>query len=163
MIHDLENSTAHSMHKIPKPGRILAIDYGTKSTGLAITDPYQHIAYPLAALSTKEIKPFLLDYTKKESIVAMVLGLPKDLHGNRPPIAEDIMQLGAYLHHQYNPMPIYYHDERFTSKMAIQGLYQAGYNKKTRQNRGNIDKVSATIILQSFLNQRANDPTNRVP
>lgn len=163
MIHDLETSTTNSMHKIPKLGRILAIDYGTKGIGLAITDPHQHIAYPLAALSIKEIKPFLLGYTKKESIVAMVLGLPKDLRGNRPPIVEDIMQFGAYLHRQYNHIPICYHDERFTSKMAIRGLYQAGYSKKTRQNKGNIDKVSATIILQSFLDQRANDPTNRVP
>ena len=163
MIHDLETSATHSVHKIPKPGRILAIDYGTKGTGLAITDPYQCIAYPLVALSTREIKPFLLEYTKKASVVAMVLGLPKDLRGNRPPIAEDIMQFGAYLHRQYSPIPVYYHDERFTSKMAIQGLYQAGYNKKTRQDRGNIDKVSATIILQSFLNQRANDSGNKVP
>ena len=146
-----------------KPGRILAIDYGTKRLGLAVTDPYQAIAMPLIALAKPDLLPFLSTYVTKETVCSFVLGLPKDLNGQPTPMSRLVEQLGQCLQRTFPQITLYYHDERFTSKLAIQGLYQAGYAKHLRQKKANIDKISATIILQSFLNTIQNQSSSLPP
>ncbi|WP_419241374.1 Holliday junction resolvase RuvX [Cardinium endosymbiont of Nabis limbatus] len=138
-----------------KPGRMLAIDYGLKRVGIAVTDPLQIIATPLTTVATPTLFLFLKDYLQKESVVAFVMGMPKGLDGAPSKMSRVVEALGAQLKATFPAQSLYYQDERFTSKLAMQGLYQAGYSKKDRAHKGNIDKVSAAIILQSFLNNKA--------
>lgn len=134
-----------------KPGRIMAIDYGLKRVGMAVTDPLQIIATPLTTISTPALFPFLKDYLQKESVGTFVMGMPKGLNGKPSKMSKIVERIGAQLKKAFPGQHFYYHDERFTSKLALQGLHQAGYAKKDRAHKSNIDKVSATIILQSFL------------
>lgn len=133
-------------------GRIIAIDYGTKRTGIAVTDPLQIIAMPLTTLPSHELVIFLTDYLKKEHVPIFVIGMPRGLDGKPSTMSQVVEKIGAKLKATFPAQKIYYQDERFTSKLAAQGLYQAGYRKKDRQQKGNIDKVSAALMLQSFLN-----------
>lgn len=141
----------HQMNQT-NPGRILAIDYGCKRIGIAVTDPLQIIATPLTTIQSTELLYFLEDYIKKEPVCMFVMGLPQGLNGKPTEMSLLVQEKGKQLQTHFPKQKLYYYDERFTSKMATQGLYHAGYSKKDRQQKANIDKISAAILLQSFLN-----------
>lgn len=136
-----------------QPGRIIAIDYGLKRVGIAVTDPLQVIATPLKTIPTPTLFFFLKTYLQKERVVTFVMGMPKGLNGMPSKMSKIVEGIGAQLKKAFPTQSFYYQDERFTSKLAMQGLYAAGYSKKERADKSNIDKVSAAIILQSFLNR----------
>ncbi|MEI7525888.1 MAG: Holliday junction resolvase RuvX [Mariniphaga sp.] len=132
-------------------GRVLSIDYGKKRVGLAVTDPLQIIATRLTTVSAEEIWGFLSDYFARESVELVLIGYPMQLN-NQP--SEAIRYINPFLkkfQQIYPAMPIQQMDERFTSRMAFQTMIDAGVKKKERQNKETIDGVSATIILQSYL------------
>ena len=131
--------------------RVLSIDYGNKRVGLAVTDPFQMIATRLATVSAEEIWKYLSDYFEREQVELVLVGYPKQMN-NQP--SEAIRYINPFLKKfqiQYPTMPIQLMDERFSSKMAFQTMIDAGVKKKDRQNKATIDGVSATIILQSYL------------
>jgi putative Holliday junction resolvase len=135
--------------------RILAIDLGSKRTGLAVTDPLQLVANPLETIPTQDLLPFLKKYTSSEEIEAIVLGLPRNLQGEATQMTKPVYDLKAKLESEFPTIPIHLMDERFTSKMAMQSMISMGSKKKDRREKsGNLDKISATIILQSFLSQK---------
>ncbi len=140
--------------KLNLVGRILAIDYGKKRVGIAVTDPMQMIATRLTTVSSHEIWIFLKDYFAKESVEKVIVGYPMQMN-NQP--SEAVLYINPFLkkfQKDYPDMPLEQVDERFTSKMAFRTMIDAGLKKKDRQNKGTIDGVSATIILQSYLEQK---------
>lgn len=132
-------------------GRILAIDYGKKRTGLAVTDPLRIIATPLDTVLTTDLKSYLAAYVKKESVDEFVVGMPKTLKNEDSETAPLVRLFVEELRKLYPEKKIHLADERFTSSMARQAMIDGGMKKKDRQVKGNVDKISATIILQSFL------------
>lgn len=132
-------------------GRFLAIDYGAKRTGLAVTDPLGIIATPLDVVPTHQLEDYLKNYFLKEDVSRVVLGMPKNTNGeatNATPLVQ------AFINRYRKVFPtieLVLHDERFTSKMALDAMISGGMKKSDRQKKGNVDKVSATIILQSYL------------
>lgn len=135
-------------------GRILAIDYGSKRVGLAVTDPMQIICSPLDTVHSKDVIDFLKKYEQQEGIEAFVVGMPVNLDQsdtNATPLVRQFLNL---LKKHFPDKPIHEHDERFTSKMAFDAMLAGGMKKKDRRNKGNVDKVSAAIILQSFLESK---------
>jgi len=131
--------------------RILAIDYGKKRTGLAVTDELQLIASGLTTVDTHEIFSFLTTYFKNEHVELLLVGEPKRLN-NTPSQSEALIQpFIEKLKKQFPEIEIKRVDERFTSKMAFQTMIDSGLKKKQRQNKALIDEISATIILQSYL------------
>jgi len=135
-------------------GRILSIDYGNKRVGLAVTDPLQIIATRLTTVATNEIWDFLADYFSREEVELVLVGYPKQLN-NEP--SEAIRYINPFLKKfqlTYAEMPLKLMDERFSSKMAFQTMIDAGVKKKDRQNKATVDGVSATIILQSYLEEQ---------
>ncbi len=136
-------------------GRVLAIDYGTKRTGLAVTDPGRMIASPLTALLTENCIQYLKDYIRKENVEIFVVGLPLDLKGRETDATRPVKQFTSVLAKVFPNIPIHMVDERYTSKMALHTMIMAGSKKKDRKNKGNIDKISAAIILQSYLEQNS--------
>lgn len=132
-------------------GRILAIDFGKKRTGIAITDEMQLIASGLTTVPTEELIAFLKDYSSKEKIDLFLIGLPKQMN-NTPSESEAlILPFLKKLKNVFPQIPVERVDERFTSKMAFQSLIDGGSKKKHRQNKELIDEISATLILQSYL------------
>ena len=135
-------------------GRILAIDYGSKRVGLAVTDPLKIIASALETVHSKDVIEYLKTYTQKEEVEAFVVGMPVNLDGadtnNTPQVKGFIKTLKKAL----PEIPVHLHDERFTSSMALSAMISSGYSKKDRREKGNIDKISATIILQSFMESK---------
>ncbi|MFV0290096.1 MAG: Holliday junction resolvase RuvX [Mangrovibacterium sp.] len=139
-------------------GRILAIDYGQKRVGLAVTDPLQIIANKLTTVPPNELTKFLADYFNKEEVERVIIGYPLQMN-NQP--SESVRFINPFLvnfQRQFPNMPIEQVDERFSSKMAFQTMIDAGLKKKDRQNKETIDAVSATIILQSYLEQKKYRP-----
>jgi putative Holliday junction resolvase len=132
-------------------GRILAIDYGKKRTGIAVTDPMRIIATPLETVATHELLGFLKTYLQKESVDEFVVGMPKTLKNEDSEIAPLVRRFVEQLKKTFSGRPIHLADERFTSAIAQRALIEGGMKKKDRQIKGNVDKVSATIILQSFM------------
>lgn len=132
-------------------GRILAIDYGTKRTGIAITDELQIIASGLTTVDTKDLISFLKDYIEKEKVELFVLGEPKQLNNSASESEQAILKFIEKLQKHLPKIPLVRVDERFTSKMAFQTMIDSGLKKKQRQNKALIDEISATIILQSYL------------
>ena len=132
-------------------GRILAFDYGKKRTGLAVTDPLRIIATPLETVLTTELLSFVAEYLKKEAVDEFVVGMPKTLKNEDSEIAPLVRAFVEQLKKVYPDKKIHLADERFTSRMAMQAMIDGGMKKKDRQVKGNVDKISATIILQSFL------------
>lgn len=132
-------------------GRILAIDYGRKRTGLAATDEWQMIASGLTTVATKDLKDFLKEYIQKETVVQVIIGLPKRLNNELSEVAKDIEQFVQWFQKEYTELPIQTIDERFTSKMATQSMITGGLKKKQRQNKALVDEIAATILLQDFL------------
>lgn len=132
-------------------GRIIAIDYGTKRTGIAITDDLQIIASGLTTVDTKTLIPFLKDYFQKENVEAMVIGEPKRMNNEASDVEADILRFRESVLKAFPDLTIIRQDERFTSKMAFQTMIDSGIGKKKRQNKALIDQISATIILQDYL------------
>ena len=135
-------------------GRILAIDYGKKRVGIAVTDPLQIIANRLTTVPTHEIWVFLAAYFSKENVEKVIVGYPMQMN-NQP--SEAVKYINPFLRKfqkDYPEMPLEQVDERFTSKIAFQTMIDAGLKKKDRQNKETIDAVSATIILQSYLERQ---------
>ena len=135
-------------------GQIMAIDYGKKRTGIAVTDDMQIIASGLDTVETENIFNFLTKYFGENSVDEVVIGLPTDLKGNLSDVETDIQKFILQFKTEFQNIKISRLDERFTSKMASMFISQSGKNKKARQDKGLIDKVSATIILQNFLDQK---------
>lgn len=131
--------------------RILAIDYGQKRVGLAVTDELKLIANSLATVPSKDIFVFLKDYLSKENVECFVVGEPKQMNYTVSESAKFIEPFVKKLAKMFPDIPVERMDERFTSKMASQAILQSGLKKKARQNKALIDKVSATLILQSYL------------
>lgn len=132
-------------------GRILAIDYGKVRTGIAVTDELKIIASGLTTVATEELLTFLKDYTKKENVEGFVIGKPKQLNNTDSESEVLIAPFVEKLQKAFPNIPIYRIDERFTSKMAFQTMIDSGLKKKQRRNKGLVDEISATIILQSYL------------
>jgi len=132
-------------------GKIVAIDFGLKRTGIAITDENQIIASGLKTVDSKDLMTFLKELVVKDKIEAIVVGLPKRLNNEPTHITENVLLLKEALEKQFTTIQIHLLDERFTSKMAFQTMIDSGLSKKQRQNKGLIDEISATIILQSFM------------
>lgn len=139
--------------KIVGLGRILALDCGNKRTGIAVTDELQLIASGLTTVPTKELLKFLEEYLEKEDVLKIVVGEPKQMN-NEP--SESEVQITSFLKkvkEKFPSMPIERQDERFTSKMAMASMIEGGMGKKKRQNKALIDEISATLILQAYLNR----------
>lgn len=134
--------------------RILSIDFGEKRTGIAVTDPLQMIANGLTTVETKQLNKFLDDYILKENVEAMVVGFPKTLQNEPAEVTKLIVPFVEAFRQRHGNIRIEYYDERFTSKMAFQTMIDGGLGKKARQNKALIDQVSATILLQNYLESK---------
>lgn len=135
-------------------GRALAIDYGTKRTGIAVTDPLRIIATPLDTVPTHELLNYLKAYLQKESVDEFIVGMPKTLMNEDSETAPMVRQFVVQLKKTFPEKPVHLADERFTSSMAKRAMIDGGMKKKDRRNKSNVDKISATIILQSFLESK---------
>ena len=134
--------------------RLLAIDYGTKRTGIAVTDEFQIIASGLTTVNTKELLVFLKDYTTKEKVELFVIGEPKQMNNKVSESEADILPFIEKLKKAIPDIPIARVDERFTSKMAFQTMIDSGLKKNQRKNKALVDEISATIILQSYMSSK---------
>ncbi|AKP51819.1 Holliday junction resolvase RuvX [Cyclobacterium amurskyense] len=135
--------------------RILAIDLGTKRTGLAVTDPLMIVASPLETIPTHQLLEYLKSYTSREEVSAIVLGWPKSLDGTDTNMTQPVVSLEKRLRKTFPNIKVELVDERFTSKMAMQSMISMGSKKKDRKEKaGNLDKISAAIILQTYLNRK---------
>ena len=132
-------------------GRILAIDYGSKRTGIAVTDEMQIIASGLTTVSTKSLLEFLKSYISLETVDLIVVGLPKQMNNELSESEPLILKFIKILNNQFPDLPVERVDERFTSKIAFRSMIASGLNKKQRKNRSLVDEISATLILQSYL------------
>ena len=132
-------------------GRILAIDYGKKRTGLAVTDPQKIIANPLTTVATAEIWSYLTNYFSGEEVESVVIGMPQDLFGNDSHSTSAVKEFVKTFSKKFPGHQVHLHDERYTSRMALDAMIRSGSSKKDRRKKENIDKLSATIILQSFM------------
>jgi len=134
-------------------GRILALDFGVKRTGIAVTDELRLIASGLTTVATKEIIPFLKTYLEREKVDVFVVGEPKQMN-NTPSESEQYIQpFLVELSEHFPRVPVERQDERFTSKMAFQSMLDSGLKKKQRRDKALVDEISATLILQSYLNR----------
>jgi len=131
--------------------RILAIDYGMKRTGLAVTDVLQIIASGLTTVNTSELLAFLKDYTSKETVELFIVGEPKQMDNTASESEVLIVSFLKKLEVEFPNIPIKRVDERFTSKMAFQTMIDSGLKKNQRKNKALVDEISATLILQSYL------------
>ncbi len=133
--------------------KLLALDYGSKRTGVAVTDELQIIASGLTTVETPELFIFLAKYLSDNDVELIVLGEPKRLDGSDTHSSEAVAQLKIKLENEFNK-PVVLIDERFTSKMAMQAMIDGGLKKKARQNKALVDQISATIILQSYMESK---------
>lgn len=131
--------------------RILAIDYGKKRSGVAVTDPLQLIAGGLTTVSTTELLAFIKQYVIKEPVERILVGLPKQMNNDASENMKRIEPFVNTLRKQLPTIPVTYVDERFTSVLAHRAMLDAGLKKMDRQNKALVDEISATIILQSYL------------
>jgi putative Holliday junction resolvase len=134
--------------------RLLSIDYGAKRTGIAVTDPLQIIATALDTVRTHDLLDFLKKYVQNEVVEAFIIGMPKRLDNTESENAARVHAFIKLLKKTFPDIPTHPHDERFTSSMALQSMIAGGSKKSERREKGNIDKISATIILQSFMESR---------
>jgi putative Holliday junction resolvase len=136
-------------------GRYLGIDYGMKRTGLAICDPTKIIASPLTTVLTNNLNTFIESYIADENIEGFVIGYPRQMNYKPSEAVRYINPFVKYLEKKYSDIPVFLVDERFTSKMAVQAMVSGGMKKQKRRDKANVDKISAAIILQSFLDQKS--------
>lgn len=134
--------------------RLLAIDYGTKRTGLAVTDPARIIASALDTVPTDELMDYLRKYTAKEAVEGFVVGLPCNLDGTPTDATPHVLRFVAELKAQFPKQWVETTDERFTSTIAQRTMLQSGIGKKARRDKGTVDRISATIILQGWMERR---------
>ncbi|MEQ8217628.1 MAG: Holliday junction resolvase RuvX [Arenibacter sp.] len=135
-------------------GRIVALDYGRVRTGIAVTDELQIIASGLTTVDTKELLNFLRKYVQEEKVEKFVVGEPKQMN-NLPSESEELIKpFLRTLEGVFPKIPVERQDERFTSKMAFQTMIDSGLNKKQRRDKALVDEISATIILQAYLNRK---------
>ncbi len=132
-------------------GRIIAIDYGTKRTGLAVTDPLRIIANALETVETKQLEKYLADYFSKNDVDVIVLGKPSQMNGQPSETMRYIEPLAGRLRHAYPNKQVVLYDERFTSVMAHRTILESGIGKMARRDKALVDRISATIILQSYM------------
>lgn len=135
-------------------GRILAIDYGTKRTGLAVTDETQTFAFALTTVPTHELSTYLKQYIPENKVEGIVIGEPKTMLNEPTHATKYVESFVKQLLKQFPGLPLYRMDERFTSKIASQTILDSGIKKMERRNKSLVDMVSATIILQSWLEKR---------
>lgn len=138
-------------------GRILAIDYGYKRCGIAVTDENRIIATPLETVEKYLLLSFIEKYLLKNTVDIFVIGQPIDMKGNASEVEPEIRGFIKKLRKQFPDIPVERYDERFTSRLALQSLIDAGATKSQRKEKGTIDKVSAAIILQSYMQYRQNE------
>jgi len=136
--------------------RIISIDYGKRRTGIAVTDPLQIIANGLATVSTSQLYRFLVDYMSKEQVERIVIGKPMQPNGKPSENLARVQQFVARWKKAHPDVPIDYVDERFTSVLAHRAMIDGGLHKKARQDKALVDEISATIILQSYMEGRRN-------
>lgn len=134
--------------------RILSVDYGRKRTGLAVTDPLQIIAGGLATVSTSELFDYLKKYIEREQVERIVIGEPRQSNGEPSENLQRVQQFVNRWRKAVPEVPIELYDERFTSVLAHQAMLQGGLRKKARQNKALVDEISATILLQDYLESR---------
>lgn len=132
-------------------GRIIAIDYGRKRTGLAVTDPLRIIANALETVDTKQLEKYLADYFSKNDVDIIVLGKPSQMNGEPSETMRYIEPLVGRLRHAYPEKKVVLYDERFTSVMALRTMLESGIGKMARRDKALVDRISATIILQSYM------------
>ena len=135
-------------------GRILAIDYGTKRTGIAVTDPLRIVPGGLKTVATHELNAFLADYFSKESVDVIVVGYPTNMNGEESASMTQIRPFVNKLVKQYPDKKIVMFDERFTSVIAQRAILDSGIGRMARRNKALVDEVSATIILESFMDSK---------
>ncbi|MCP3660075.1 MAG: Holliday junction resolvase RuvX [Bacteroidetes bacterium] len=131
--------------------RLIGIDYGEKRVGIAITDPEKIISMPLETINQESIIQYLRDYILKENIEAFVVGWPINLNGKENEMTSKVQNFINKLSQEFSDIEIYKQDERFTSKIAFDSIIKSGLKKKDRRNKSVIDKVSASLILRSFI------------
>ena len=136
-------------------GRIIAIDYGTKRTGLAVTDPLRIIANALETVETKLLEKYLADYFSKNDVDIIVIGKPSQMNGQPSETMRYIEPLAGRLRHTYPDKQVVLYDERFTSVMAHRTILESGIGKMARRDKALVDRISATIILQSYMESAA--------
>ncbi len=141
--------------------RILAIDYGKKRTGLAVTDTLQIVPGALDTLDTKQLMPYLNEYVKREEVERIIIGEPIQPDGRPSENLQRVKQFEEKWRKAHPEIPIEGYDERFTSVMAHRTMLDAGLKKKARQNKALVDRISATIILQDYLSRKC--PYNNLP
>ena len=134
--------------------RLLALDYGTKRVGIAVTDELQLIASGLCTIRTHDCMDFLIEYLSKESVSTIVMGMPKNLRNQNTDVTPYVKGFAKQISKQFPEMKVELIDERFTSKIAFQSMIDGGLKKKARQDKALIDEVSATLILQSYMEQQ---------
>ena len=134
--------------------RLLSIDYGKKRTGIAVSDPLQIIANGLTTVETSNLFEFLKDYLQKEHVTTIVVGLPKQMNGEMSENMRRIEPFVNRLRKLYPQIAVEYFDERFSSKIAQRAMIEGGVKKKERQNKALVDEISATIILQGYMEAR---------
>ena len=134
--------------------RLLALDYGTKRVGIAVTDELQLIASGLCTVRTHDCLDFLIEYLSKESVSTIVMGIPKNLRNQNTDATPYVKGFAKQIRKQFPEMKVELIDERFTSKIAFQSMIDGGLKKKARQDKTLIDEVSATLILQSYMEQQ---------
>ena len=137
-----------------KSARILALDYCAKRTGLAVTDPLQIIASGLTTVATDELFDFLDNYFQQEGVSRVIIGMPKRLNNELSEIAPQIEKFITDFQQKHPSIPIETRDERFTSKIAFQSMIDGGMKKKQRKNKGLVDEIAATILLQDYLTEK---------
>ncbi len=136
-------------------GRILAIDYGTRRTGLAVSDPLRIIAGALATVETKQLERYLADYFAENDVDIIVLGKPAQMNGRPSQTMRYIEPLAGRLRHAYPDKEVVLYDERFTSVLAHRTMLESGIGREARRDKALVDRISATIILQSYMESEA--------
>ncbi|MBA4154505.1 Holliday junction resolvase RuvX [Flavobacterium sp.] len=134
--------------------RIIAIDYGLKRTGIAVTDELQIIASGLTTVPSDSVINFLKDYFSKEKVIEVLIGEPKQMNGLPSESTPIIEKFVSDFKTQFPNMKVIRVDERFTSKMAFQTMIDSGLSKKQRKNKGLVDEIAATILLQDYLTRK---------
>jgi putative Holliday junction resolvase len=135
-------------------GRILAIDYGTRRTGIAVSDPLQIIAGGLTTLDTKELEKWLAEYVPANDVTTIVLGKPTQMNGAPSETWRFVEPLAVRLRRAFPGVEVTFYDERFTSVLAHRAMIDSGIGKMARRDKALVDKISATIILQSYMDSR---------
>ncbi len=134
--------------------RIMALDYGKKRTGVAVTDPLQLIASGLDTVPTAELLPFLEGYFGQEEVACLVIGEPRRMDYTHSEVEPEIRAFIARVQERFPHLQVARQDERFTSKMAVRSMVEGGMKKKKRQDKAAVDQISATLILQAYLSRK---------